>query len=295
MALALGAATAFAAAPASAFCRSTTCSGDCPRDENGCKITGAPLAWPGICVGFSIQRDGTVNLPMAKVRPAIEAGFVAWSDLDCGAGTASLAFSELDDVTCHRAEYAEDGPNANIILFQDTRWSYKGADNTLAKTTVTFDTDSGEILDADMEINHAYNEYTVDDDHVVYDLQSIVAHEVGHFIGLDHSADPDATMFAGYDEGSTTIRTLEADDIAAVCAVYPPDRGGDCEPEPKNGLADECVTEGAGGGAGEGSGCGIAAGAPRGSLIALGLFCLGLVRGPRSRRVGARWGPSRRS
>ena len=33
--------------------RSTTCTGSCDRDLQGCKLSGHPLAWPGLCVGFS--------------------------------------------------------------------------------------------------------------------------------------------------------------------------------------------------------------------------------------------------
>src|SRR4051812_6557734 len=95
--LALG--LALAPASASAFCRSTTCTGDaCKRDENGCKTTGAKLAWPGVCVGFSLQKDGSVNLSAQQVRPAIDAAFATWSELPCDGGLATIAFSELAEV-----------------------------------------------------------------------------------------------------------------------------------------------------------------------------------------------------
>jgi hypothetical protein len=283
--IAIGVALAIAASPAAAFCRSTTCTGDCPRDADDCKTTGKPLFWPGVCVGVSLQRDGSVNIPIADVRAVVETSFATWSALDCGGEAATISFSQLADVSCHQTEFNTSAPNANIILFQDTQWHYKGVDNTLAKTTVTFDAKTGEILDADIELNHAYNELTVSDTTVVFDLQSVLTHEIGHFIGLDHSPDPDATMFAGYDEGSTNLRTLEADDVAAACAVYPPTRSGKCEPAPRNGLGDACgatpvptpTTSG-----GEASGCAIAA-APRNTANCL-LSLLGLGLALRVRR-----------
>ena len=278
-----------AAGQASAFCRSTTCTGDCPRDDGGCKTTGKKLFWPGVCVGVSLQRDGSVNIPKPFVQTVVAGSFATWSALDCGAGgTATISFSELADVSCHEAQFNTGGGNANIILFQDTQWHYKGVDDTLAKTTVTFDADSGEILDADIEINHAYNEFTVSDTRVVFDLQSVLTHEIGHFIGLDHTLVPDATMFAGYDEGSTNLRTLEADDIAAACAVYPPTRAGKCEPLPRGGLADACGAAPVPTSGGEASGCSISsAGAitPAASITASSLLSLlGLGLALRTRR-----------
>ena len=273
--MAFGAALLLGAAEASAFCRSTTCTGgDCPRDDNGCKTTGEPLAWPGVCVGFSLQKDGTKNIPLDDVRAAIEQSFATWSEIDCGNGTATIAFSELADVSCHATEYNSGGPNANVILFQDDKWRYHGPDDTLAKTTVTFDIDTGTILDADIEVNHAYNEFTLGEDHVVYDLESVITHELGHFIGLDHTPDLYATMHAAYEEGSLDPRSLETDDIDGLCAIYPPGRSGKCEPDPENGLADACVQAHDG----DGGGCALAAspGVPMGGgglfFIATGLF-----------------------
>jgi hypothetical protein len=280
--LLLGAALLASAAPASAFCRSTSCTGDCPRDDDGCKTTGAPLSWPGVCVGFSLQKDGTQNLDMEAVRRVLEDSFAAWSDRACQGGSASIAFAELDDVSCHATEYNPHGPNANLILFQDNRWTYHGPNDTLAKTTVTFDNGSGEIFDADIEVNHAYNEFTIGDDNVVYDLQSVLTHEIGHFIGIDHAADFDATMYAGYDEGTTSLRTLESDDIDALCTVYPAGRAGKCDPTPRGGLGDACGQEHADDGTSKGCSFGARGEAP-GGAIALLLLPLILRRSRRRR------------
>jgi hypothetical protein len=225
---------------ASAFCRSTTCTGDCERDIDECKTTGKKLFWRSSCIGYSLQRDGTEFIRMKHVRPTIARCFANWVDLECEDGTASISFSELDDVACRQTEYNSDEANANIVLFQDSKWRYTSADNNLAKTTVTFDDESGEIFDADIEINHAYNNFTISEENVEYDLESIVTHEVGHFIGLDHSLDAAATMNATYEKGSTELRSLEPDDVEGACAAYEPDRDAKCNTKPKGGLRDDC-------------------------------------------------------
>ena len=268
-----------------AFCRSTTCTGDCPRDAYDCKTSGEPLWWSSMCVGFSLQKDGSVNLPFEEIERVVNASFAAWSDLECPTGPATLAFSRLADVSCHNAEYNPDGANANIVLFQDNKWNYTGEFNTLAKTTVTYDNGTGEIFDADIEINHAFNEYTTGDSNVIYDLQSVLTHEIGHLFGLDHSDYPLATMTPDYQAGSTELRTLEADDIDGVCAVYPPERPAVCSIEPRGGLGDQCAAE-----AEDDSGCSLARASSAGTTrLSRGpwSWALGLAVGVRAlRRVG---------
>ncbi len=243
----LALAIALRSASADAFCRSTTCSGQCERDLDECKVAGAPLFWRSQCVSFSLQRDGTEHLPFQEVAPNLQKTFYNWTGIECpGGGTASIAFSPTQDVVCHKAEYnAENYPNANILLFQDTRWQYKGGgENNIAKTTVSFDPDSGEIYDADIEMNFANNQFTLhDDEEVVYDLEAVITHEVGHFIGIDHSRLYEATMYYGYNEGDTYQRDLSEDDIEAICDIYPPDRAASCETSPKNGFGSLCAPE----------------------------------------------------
>ncbi len=286
MLVALAASVAFAilvsTSEAHAWCRSTTCTGDCPRDENDCKTTGEKLSWKGVCVGFSLQKDGSVNIPLDELRATVQDSFAAWADIDCGGGElASIGIAELEDVTCHHAEHDNGGPNSNAIIVQDTKWDYHGPDDTLAKTTVTYDSKTGEILDADIEINHAYNEITTGDGNVVYDLRSILTHEIGHFLGLDHSADPASTMYADYEPGSTEQRTLEDDDFAGLCDAYPPGREGVCDSTPRGGLADLCKGEVA---AEQSTGCTVAPSPPgnTGTLLAFAAAALAWTRRKRT-------------
>jgi MYXO-CTERM domain-containing protein len=58
------------------------------------------------------------------------------------------------------------------------------------------------------------------------DLQNTITHEVGHVIGLAHSPVAGATMSATTAPREITKRDLAADDVAAVCAVYPHGSGG---------------------------------------------------------------------
>jgi hypothetical protein len=53
------------------------------------------------------------------------------------------------------------------------------------------------------------------------DLQSVVTHEIGHFLGLDHTSLLSSVMFPSVTDGTSYARVLSADDIAGVSTIYP--------------------------------------------------------------------------
>jgi hypothetical protein len=61
------------------------------------------------------------------------------------------------------------------------------------------------------------DERWVDSDSRNVDLLTVAAHEIGHTLGLAHSEDPGALMFASYDGPR---RSLGTDDIAGIQALY---------------------------------------------------------------------------
>ena len=77
-------------------------------------------------------------------------------------------------------------------------------------TLVWHDPQSGEILDADIQINLHRGLGTITacqeqcaGEHDV-DLQNVLTHEAGHFLGLAHSQDHDATMYGQAAFGQTS-------------------------------------------------------------------------------------------
>ena len=52
-------------------------------------------------------------------------------------------------------------------------------------------------------------------------IEDIAAHEFGHALGLGHSASTSVTMYPSVSTCNTGNRTLDADDIAGVRALYP--------------------------------------------------------------------------
>ena len=241
---------------ARAWCRTTTTQDFVGSDAMPCDDAGKPLFWSSRCVGFSVQRDGSYaqSIDLALARSIALASFSQWANALCPADVdhctgdtgkhPSISIADVGPVSCNKPEYNQTSGNANVIMFRDSNWDHPDPEVTLALTTVTFSPDTGEIYDADMEINSdpKINQLTTGDDHVVYDLQSIMTHESGHFLGMAHTqpANTTATMYYRYKTGVTFMRHLSPDDMCGICAAYDPNRTTVCDPTPRRGLALSC-------------------------------------------------------
>lgn len=215
---------------AAAFCRTSVCSVEggtvhgktcTPAEPDDC---GVPLQWRRPCVSFSLQEQGARDVSMKEARAVVLDAFSTWTNADCGESTPSIEVFDFGEVTCDRVEYNQRAGNANIVVFRSLAWPHfseegEGSADTIALTTVTYDVEKGDLFDADIEVNEAENRFTTSDTEVDVDLRSVMTHEVGHFLGLAHSADLEATMFSVYDNGSVALRDLAADDLAGICAT----------------------------------------------------------------------------
>ena len=221
-----------------AYCRTTTCAvtvppRECTRDPNtGCWQAGVPLFWPQQCVSYAVNVAGSPSLGLdyAAASAIIDQAFAHWPNAQCSDGSPSIALMGRPGLTCDQVKYNPTGPNANSILFRDEGWTHE--DTAIALTTVAFNVKTGVILDADMEINTPLL--------TVPDLEFVVTHESGHFLGLDHSSDPSAIMFFQYAGGGVSAR-LSSDDLDAICTAYPASRAVPvCDFEPPKGFATDC-------------------------------------------------------
>jgi hypothetical protein len=209
---------------AQAFCRTTTTP--VPADyspSRGCFTEGLPLFWKGACIGYSPNSAASIHIPLATATSIIDQSFTTWNEVKCGSGSIGIATSDVGPADCAEVRYNPNGPNQNVIIFRDTTWPYSDPNNTLGLTTVTFNADTGEIYDADMELNATGKNLSTSATVPAngFDLLSVITHEAGHFLGLAHATDPTATMFASYKPGTTTLRSLAPDDIAGICSIYP--------------------------------------------------------------------------
>jgi hypothetical protein len=71
----------------------------------------------------------------------------------------------------------------------------------------------------------------------------VLTHEAGHFLGLSHSIDNSATMKPVYDpvRDGESFRSLAPDDVAGICAIYPPDRKASTDScDNRHGFSPQC-------------------------------------------------------
>lgn len=202
------------------------------------------MEWPGACLSYTLSASASRNVSLAEAQILAAEAFGTWQSVVCPASGRhpSITVSSLGLSECARREYDRSGGNSNIVLFRGDAWPHPGAEDAVGLTTISSNERTGDILDADIEINGTAPLSSTDavpPDR--YDLLSVLTHEAGHFLGLAHSMAPGATMQPVFSPGND-YRVLTEDDIAGICAIYPPDRAAEpCDFTPHGGFSSECA------------------------------------------------------
>ena len=282
------------ASPAAAWCQMV--SGNIrPSVEEPCVLAANhdgihPLAWRRRCTSISVSEAlPPTDLTIDEVRGVLETSFATWTTVDCGGAPTGLDVDVLTETNlCTEAVHNTNGRNVHSILFVQEGWSSDRAHDprAYAVTYVWHDPNSGEIYDADIEINESRGTYTVCPDEGCtdgrIDFPNVITHELGHYFGIAHTPDdPFATMYASAPAGETLKRTLTTDDTTALCTMYPPGALPEaCDPSPRGGLDLTCAPPG-------NCGCrapGTDRGASRGVAVAA-IALAALLGGRRLRRA----------
>lgn len=283
---------ALSSTTAEAFCRTTTCDQNvscldhpercCRYNPEGCEVNGTPLFWASSCVSYSIQEDGSPlqGISATDLQGVVGQAFDRWLSASCfGATSLSLSVEDRGFAACSRQEFNK-GPkarNANIWTFDDDEMAMSDPSGglkidatALALTLVNFNIQTGELYDADVQLNSGLADFTLSDTLVHIDLASVVTHEAGHFLGLDHSYVLGATMAPRHPPGDVRIRDLSFDDVQGICATYPFNRAlTQTSCEPRGGYSTQCHDESGG------CGCRVDRGRPTGPSGALWAVALG--------------------
>lgn len=192
------------------------------------RVEGSPdtaLFWRVRTVVVHPASDTSDDLDARRVELVIERSLATWNASAVGCsdlvlvdgGEPSGLVTSLD---------GGDPDLENRVVFREDAWPEDMSANALALTTVSYRPSTGQILDADIDINGAYHRFTDVDDPALAsaDLENTLTHELGHLIGLAHDSAPESTMYPESAPGELDKRSLTVDDASAACVVYPAGR-----------------------------------------------------------------------
>ena len=204
--------------------------------------SGELVHWEGRTIDYTFDPSVDANVPDAAGAAARAMG--SWS------GTVGAP-----DLQGHAASTVVDPPTKpgfdqkNGVFFMANGWAPAG--RALAITVLTYDNVTGRILDADIIVNGSYKFAVLrdaaaaagSDRHLAgahpsntdgithadegqsldttYDLHHVVAHELGHSLGMnDEMERKDALMYRYSSPNDATMRAPASDDIAGLAELY---------------------------------------------------------------------------
>ncbi|MBX3233936.1 MAG: matrixin family metalloprotease [Labilithrix sp.] len=197
---------------------------------------GELVHWEVDRVAFTI--DPSVEANVATAEEATKVAMQSWSGT---VGAPDIQVAKLDA----SSPTAPTFDRKNGVFFMPG--GYEPAGRALAITVLTYDNASGKILDADVVFNGAYafevlphegttkttkgaalvgdvvehDEHDAGDLSLVYDLHHVVAHELGHSLGMnDEMGVHDALMYRYTAPNDPSIREPADDDITGLSELY---------------------------------------------------------------------------
>jgi hypothetical protein len=171
-----------------------------------------PMAtWPAGALPVTLGFSGSVPGLTVDGAGLLRVAMAPWLTVDC----TSLRMKAAASSTALGTE-AEDG--RNDVLVHTTDWPAAFTVGAAGQTVLYVR--GGAIVEADVHLNARDYAFALGASPGRIDVQSVLTHELGHVVGIGHSEVARATMNAGLASG-IGARSLERDDVDAVCALYP--------------------------------------------------------------------------
>lgn len=197
---------------------------------NRASVQGSPetyLFWKKRTITWYMDKEGSKAVPQNEALGAIRRAFFSWASPSCTNiyfDYGGLSHSGTSNLVLPSGAQ----PDLKNTVTWHTQWPPKGTTDssvtseTISQTTLIYLADTGEIVDADIDLNGQSKFWTTTDDRtkVVYDIQTVLTMEVGHLLGLARSDNSDAAMYGEIREGDIR-RELHKDDIGGLCWTYP--------------------------------------------------------------------------
>ncbi|MCM3870367.1 MAG: DUF4214 domain-containing protein [Pyrinomonadaceae bacterium] len=183
-----------------------------------------------VSLSTSLNSPSSAMTPDSDIVGAVHRALSRWST------AANIKFDEVSSkVQAISPANAGDGISLITIAETPENLSILGSGQNPARTRVFYDSETGEIVEADIAINPrplgadgTLLQFSTDGTSGTYDLESTLMHEIGHFLGLDHSnvigstMQPHQGLNGTYGLPAFTERTLSEDDRSRVLSLYGP-------------------------------------------------------------------------
>lgn len=183
------------------------------------------LRWNNLPIRYYVTDRSAPGVSGQQFREAVTRAFGVW-----GAVETARVSSEFAGFTASSPVIGDGVTALGFVNRPDL-------DRVLGATSFIIDVTSGEIVESDIFFNTRFGwSVAAAGETGRHDLESIAAHEIGHLLGLGHSALGETELIAGrrrvlgaeavmfpiaFAPGATRDRQLKADDIAGVTDLYP--------------------------------------------------------------------------
>jgi len=180
------------------------------------------LRWAKQSTSIAFDATAPEEIDATAARSELLDSLAEWSQLSCLGAADGWIFEDQGMVQGQTVGFdpTPGALNENLVVWVRSKWSHP--EQVVALTSLTYDFYSGEIVDADIELNDQVFLFAIEPNVKEMDLRNTFVHELGHLLGLDHSIEKSATMYFTAPQGETKKRTLSQDDIDGYCALYGP-------------------------------------------------------------------------